>query len=440
MTSRKRPRIGLALAGGGPLGAIYEIGALCALDDALVGRRLVDCDAFVGVSAGGFIAAALANGLTPRDLWASFIANDGDPDDIFEADLLLKPAWHEFGQRMARLPGLAASAALRLALGRVSATGALRMLGGALPAGLLSNEGIHRRLSELFAQPGRTNDFRQLARRLVLVATDLDSGESMPFGLPGHDDTPISRAVQASAAMPGLYPPVEIDGRHYVDGALKKTLHASVLLHEGLDFLFCVNPLVPFEAGEDRSEARGLQDPTRTAARRAASIPSLVEGGLPIVLAQTLRTLIHSRLEIGLKSYRHSHPRTTIVLFEPDHRDPALFLAGTFGYAQRRALAAHAYRRMLATLARRHAELATLLAPHGLHLDARVLAAADRLDPATGCDSGRSLAHEDASPLDRFAHLHAVLDQLEKSLARRGAYPIVKPPGKTQRSAAVITT
>lgn len=440
MTAGERPRIGLALAGGGPLGAIYEIGALCALDDALVGRHLVDCDAFVGVSAGGFIAAALANGLSPRELWASFIANDGDPDDIFEADLLLKPAWREFGLRLSMLPGLAFSAASRLALGRVSAAGALRMLGGALPAGLLSNEGIHRRLSELFAQPGRSNDFRTLRRRLVLVATDLDSGESRPFGLAGHDDVPISRAVQASAAMPGLYPPVEIQGRHYVDGALKKTLHASVLLHEGLDLLFCLNPLVPFEAGEISPNPGGLQDPTRTAARRAAFIPSLVEGGLPIVLAQTLRTLIHSRLEIGLKSYRHSHPRTSIVLFEPDHRDPALFLAGTFGYAQRRALATHAYRRTLLTLARRQAELAALLEPHGLRLDARKLAIADRLDPATGRDSGRSLSGEDASPLDRFEQLHAVLDTLEQSLARRGAYPSGRRPGKTQRSAAVITT
>ena len=39
----------------------------------------------------------------------------------------------------------------------------------------------------------------------------------------------------ASASFPIVFPPVEIDGRHYVDGALKKTIHASVLLDEGLD-------------------------------------------------------------------------------------------------------------------------------------------------------------------------------------------------------------
>jgi predicted acylesterase/phospholipase RssA len=81
---------------------------------------------------------------------------------------------------------------------------------------------------------------------LVLVATDLDSGATAPFGQPGWDHVPISQAVAASAALPGLFPPVPIDGRWYVDGALKKTLHARVLLDMGLDLVLCLNPLVPF--------------------------------------------------------------------------------------------------------------------------------------------------------------------------------------------------
>ena len=66
-------------------------------------------------------------------------------------------------------------------------------------------------------------------------------------------------------------------------------------------------------------------------------IPELVDGGLPVVLSQTFRSLIHSRLELGMKGYERSHPKTTIVLFEPDHRDAELFLANTFGYAAARA-------------------------------------------------------------------------------------------------------
>ena len=72
-SSHRRPRIALALAGGGPLGAIYEIGALCALSECLKGLDFNDLDHYVGVSAGGFIAAGLANGLTPRQLCEAFI-------------------------------------------------------------------------------------------------------------------------------------------------------------------------------------------------------------------------------------------------------------------------------------------------------------------------------------------------------------------------------
>ena len=55
------PRIGLAVAGGGPVGLIYEVGALRALDEALEGIDFNDLDVYVGVSAGAVVAALLAN-------------------------------------------------------------------------------------------------------------------------------------------------------------------------------------------------------------------------------------------------------------------------------------------------------------------------------------------------------------------------------------------
>jgi NTE family protein len=86
------PRIGLALAGGGPLGAIYEIGALCALEEVLQGVSLTQCHGYVGVSAGGFIAAGLANGYTPRELCRAFIENLGPASEVFEPSLLVRRA------------------------------------------------------------------------------------------------------------------------------------------------------------------------------------------------------------------------------------------------------------------------------------------------------------------------------------------------------------
>ena len=55
------------------MGAIYEVGAMCALEESLDGLNFNELDHYVGVSAGGFIVAALANGMSPRELCASFI-------------------------------------------------------------------------------------------------------------------------------------------------------------------------------------------------------------------------------------------------------------------------------------------------------------------------------------------------------------------------------
>jgi predicted acylesterase/phospholipase RssA len=409
-----RPRIGLALAGGGPLGAIYEIGALCAIEEAVPGLDLNALDGYVGVSAGGFVAAGLANGMTPRQLCAAFISNDGPPEDVVRPGVFIRPALAEYARRLASLPGLAARAGYGVAVRGGPLLAALELLGRALPTGLFANAPLERQVRRLLSAPGRHNDFHALqaerGRRLVLVATDLDSGEAAPFGLPGWDQVPISQAVAASAALPGLFPPVQLLGPHgprwYVDGALKKTLHARVLLDMGLDLVLCLNPLVPFDA------THALRH--RVLGEAEARIPHLVDGGLPVVLSQTFRTLIHSRLELGMKGYEASHPDTDILLFEPDHRDGALFLANTFGYGQRRLLAEHAYQRTRADLRSRRGVLGAALLRHGLALDDAVLdderrRLLRRRQPLHGTRAARALRR-----------LDEVLDDLQRSLAARG--------------------
>jgi len=120
-------RIGLALAGGGPLGAIYEIGALCALEESIDGLDLNALDAYVGVSAGAFLAAGLANGMTPRQLCTSFIEGRGPREDLIKPGLFARPAWGEFLRRAAQVPRLASQAVLAVAQGR-SLLSALELL------------------------------------------------------------------------------------------------------------------------------------------------------------------------------------------------------------------------------------------------------------------------------------------------------------------------
>lgn len=391
--SRHAPRIALAFAGGGPLGAIYEIGALCALEDSLHGLDFNGCDHYIGVSAGGFIAAGLVNGITPRQLCDSFI-EDRLGDDHFDPAWLMRPAWREFIERAQRVPALMGGALWAWAAQGKRFTNAFERMGAALPTGVLDNEGIHEQIQRLFSKPGRSNDFRQLRARLTLVATELDTGEATPFGRPGWDHVPISRAIQASAALPGLFPPVVIDGRHYVDGALKKTVHATVALDEGVDLLLCLNPLVPFHAG-------------------AASehIPSLVEGGLPTVMSQTFRSMIHSRLALGFRHYERSYPGTDIVLIEPDQRDAELFFANTFSYRQRRELAEHAFQQTRQLLRDRAGHLGPMLARHGIALDEAALRDAHR----------RLLPAEPVRRETALERLDSALDTLEQRLQTQRA-------------------
>ena len=133
---------------------------------------------------------------------------------------------------------------------------------------MFDNEALNEFLTALFSAPGKTNDFRKLDCQLAIVAVDLDTGQAVRFGTIGRRHIPISKAVQASAALPGLYPPVEIENRYFVDGALRRTLHASVALDAGADIVFAINPLVPFDAEQAR----------RKTGRRTKKLSS---GGLP---------------------------------------------------------------------------------------------------------------------------------------------------------------
>src|SRR6185295_16509465 len=134
MRTRKssKPRIALALAGGGPLGAIYEIGALCALDEALEGLDFTRLNHYVGVSAGSFIAAGLANGTSPRELCASFIESDDGASEMFDPSWLMVPAYGEFARRAIMFPGLAASALWQATFGGRSLTHSIERLGPSL--------------------------------------------------------------------------------------------------------------------------------------------------------------------------------------------------------------------------------------------------------------------------------------------------------------------
>jgi predicted acylesterase/phospholipase RssA len=405
---RAHPRgkrgVGLALAGGGPLGGIYEVGALLALADSLDGLDFTDLDVYVGVSSGGFVAAALANGMSPAQMYRLFIEDGADA--ALKPEVFLRPAFGEFGRCLAALPGLAARATMQY-LRDPFHRGVLESfatLAQAIPTGIFDNRAIDDFLSRLFRAPGRTNDFRELSRKLYLVATNLDTGAPVVFGARDRAHVPISRAIEASSALPGLFPPVSIDGEHFVDGALNKTLHASVALNEGVKLLLCINPLVPYDA--------------RTANDHGRAVEKLTEGGLPLVLGQTFRAIIHSRMRVGMERYRRQYPDARIVLFEPAASDADMFFANIFSYGQRKRLCAIAFAKTRRSLAARASQLAPVLHKHGIAIRHDRLAERDRRIEDALTDPRPLRAGRARKTIRRAAReLAHTLDHLERAVA-----------------------
>lgn len=405
-------KIGLALAGGGPGGAIYEIGALRALDEALEGVDFTNLHIYVGVSAGAFINANLANNITTAQMCRAIVSQEPG-EHPFVPETFMTPAFGEIVKRGLMVPGI-----LARALGdyvtnfrRRTLFDSLLQLSWALPVGVFNNEPIREYLEKIYNIKGRTDDFRRLGKHLVVVAADLDSGQAVRFGEPGFDHIPISRAVQASGALPGLYPPVEIDGRFYVDGVLLKTLHASVALEAGADLVICINPIVPVDMV--RAVEAGIM-------RRG----NLLDRGLPAVISQTFRTLIHSRLEVGMAAYETKFKDADVVLIQPERDDYLMFFTNIFGFAERRTVAEHAYASTRRYLLQNYDRLESVFARHGLRLRRDVLEQDREL--WTGVWEGRS-RKERSSGHATVRELDDVLARLEKLVQDRMERPLERP-------------
>ncbi|OZG71424.1 patatin [Hahella sp. CCB-MM4] len=359
--NKTSPKVGLVLGGGGALGGIYEIGALRALDEALEGIDFNDLYVYVGVSAGAFVAANLANQMTTAQMCRIFVKNEADVHP-FHPEVFYRPAVREYLKRAVSVPGLLLEACAKFVENPrdQSFVEAMTILAQAVPSGLFDNEGLHEYLERSFSLLGRTNDFRKLSRRLYLIAADVESSETVRFGAPGFDHVPISKAVQASVAAPAVYTPVEIDGRYYADGTLRKGIHASVALEDGADLILAINPVVPIDV--QAAVEAGTMEPG-----------ALLNRGMPNIVAQTYRTMVYSRMRAGMAMYDKEYPEAVISLFEPTRDDAKLFFSNVFSFQSRRIVCEHAYQMTRQDLLNRYEELTEQLAPFNISVRKDIL-------------------------------------------------------------------
>ena len=346
-----KKKVALVCAGGGVTGAVYEIGCLRALEEVL-DRSMVDLDLYVGISGGAFVTSLLAAGFSPVELYDEVTSRTDSPFGVAATPLYrLGPA--EFLRTSLRAPRVVTEALYTALTGEGrNLTDLAWSLFELLPAGLLSTDGIREYLHDLFVSRGLRDRFDDLERELYVVAVDLDRGEAAYFGEKARNDVPISTAVEASAALPGLYRPVRIGDREYVDGGVKKTAHISLAIEHVADLVICINPLVPLRAGTNGGPFQG----------------HLSNKGVTYVLDQVMRIMLHGRMEYGLERYRNEHPEVDILLLQPDRDDIRMFSYNIMKYSARRVLAEHGYRSALSILTADEARFRRVLGRRGIGL------------------------------------------------------------------------
>ena len=216
----ERPRIGLVLGGGGARG-LAHVGVLKVLEEA---RVPVDC--IVGTSMGALVAGSYAAGRTSAELVER--TESADWDDLLSPNLPRQ--FNTYRRKQDEASGLT-----RYDLG-IADSGQVKV-----PRAALSMQKIAYFLREMtFAQS--TDNFDHLTIPYRAVATDLESGDMVVLSQGG-----LVEAMRASMAVPGLFQPVEIDGRLLVDGGLSRNLPMDVARQLCADVVITVDvgdPLV----------------------------------------------------------------------------------------------------------------------------------------------------------------------------------------------------
>jgi NTE family protein len=347
------PRRALALAGGGVVGGLYEIGALIALDTLFEGFTACDFDLYVGTSAGAFVAALLANGVTP-ELLRETIETDRRTLPRLSGSQFLSLPWRSFLGTAARLAADLPRVVLDLWMnwGDVLVLDTLASLVRHLPHGVFTLDGLEAYVRHVLTRGGRTNDFRRLKKRLLVPATELDTGAIEVFGASPRERTPISLAVAASAAVPLVYTPVRIDGVDYVDAAVTKTAHAGLAVDAGASLVIIINPVRPVVL-------------------EASSRMRIRDGGPTSIAGQSLRIVLQRRLHDGLRRHGHEHPNSDIVLLEPYERDVQLFEYPLMTYSLRHEVIRRGYRTTVKTILGDFERYSAVFARHGLTLAPR---------------------------------------------------------------------
>jgi NTE family protein len=284
----RRPGIGLVLGGGGILGGAWLIGALHALHEA-TGFEPNTASHIVGTSAGSVIGALVAEGLPPSFLVFHQRGGDvsGMTDRFHEPIRNADEESRNFISWTGTVPRPALGSpclALRTTLQPWRYPAATAMTGW-IGRGFLSTDGIGRVVRAIVPSGWSSHP------NLWLVSLDYNTGRRVVFGREGAPRAHLDEAVQASCAIPGLYRPMRIGGRLYVDGGVWSPSNLDLLAHDDvpeLDLIVALNPMTTLQPGLPTTLAERVERRVRsTMGRRfGREARRFKEVGTPVLMIQ----------------------------------------------------------------------------------------------------------------------------------------------------------
>ena len=235
MVGFRKPDV-LVLGGGGILGEAWMTALLVGLEET-TDFDARECEAYVGTSAGSIVAAVLSAGIDPR----TRLGRMPEPPGVGEGESVPDAGTGSRAARRAVMVGQGAVAPLVAAgLRSVAPGGAFfrRTLLGVAPRGRRSLRGLGDHLERDGAKWGDG--------RLSVSAVELQSGKRVMFGAAGAPKASVGQAVEASCAIPGVFAPVEIGGREYVDGGAWSPTNLDAAPVKKGSRVLCLNPTGAF--------------------------------------------------------------------------------------------------------------------------------------------------------------------------------------------------
>ncbi len=315
----RKPGAALVLSGGATKAFYFHLGVLKVLQPERV-------SSIIGTGAGAVLGTFIASGATVGQLldWLYekqvYLPKFDVRVKTLTSTMLIKPRYSDIRRQL--IQSWLTSLDFLVSLPRIQNQDVIAdILARLIPSpgnvsGIFNSVALENLFRSLLPSP----DFARLDTDLYLVASDLDNHTRAIFN--GHvdyedddnrfmTDIPIHKAVRAATTVPGVFTPVKLRGRSYVDGEVKHTLPVDLALQLA-DAVIVSHTYQPFTPRVTQSSARDL--------------------GWVNIMRQSLSHSLYERIHACNAQYSEQYPDKRIIWISPEADDLDFFLAPEFSF------------------------------------------------------------------------------------------------------------